>query len=253
MPTRNWKHVLITGASAGIGEEYARQLAQRCGRLTLVARREDRLHALAGDLREHCEVEVLAADLGNPVGLAAVVELTRQRDPVDLLVNNAGFSTLGPFAASDLDAELEMVRLHLDASMALCRAVLPGMRDSGAGAIINVASVAAFLPLPGVATYAATKAFLASFSQALQRELADASVSVQCLCPGYTRTEIHSRDSFSGFDSSRVPEEMWMEAGEVVAESLAALERGDTLVVPGAQNRALVREALAALQAELAD
>ena len=101
MPTRNWKHVLITGASAGIGEEYARQLAQRCGRLTLVARREDRLQALAGDLREHCEVEVLTADLGNPVGLAAVVELTRQRDPVDLLVNNAGFSTLGPFAASD--------------------------------------------------------------------------------------------------------------------------------------------------------
>jgi len=180
-------------------------------------------------------------------GVAAVVEHIRQRGPVDLLVNNAGFSTLGLFHKSDLDSELAMVRLHQDATLALTRAVLPAMVEAGHGAVINVSSLAACATLPGVATYAGTKAFLANFSLALQAEVAASGVRVQCLCPGYTRTEIHSRESFAGFDASRIPDALWMESDEVVAASLDALATEQVLVVPGEQNRKLAREALESL------
>jgi short-subunit dehydrogenase len=219
--------------------------------MTLVARRRDRMEALAAALPATTAVDIVEADLLDMTGVAAVVEHIRQRGPVDLLVNNAGFSTLGPFAGSDIDAELAMCRLHGEASLVLARSVLPAMLAAGRGAIINVASLAAFLALPGVATYAATKAFLASFSRSLQAEVADSGIRVQCLCPGYTRTEIHSRESFAGFDVSRVPESMWMDAETVVRESLAALDRDVHLVIPGAENRALVHRAVQALADEL--
>lgn len=128
--------------------------------------------------------------------------------------------------------------------MALTRAALPAMLEAGAGTLINVASVGAFVPLPGVATYAATKAFLLSFSRSLDAEVSERGIEVQCLCPGYTRTEIHSRDSFAGFDVNRIPDTLWMESDDVVAESLAALGRGEPVVITGARNRALVRESL---------
>jgi short-subunit dehydrogenase len=242
-----WQRALITGASSGIGEAFARRLASHCDAMTLVARRRERLRALADELGGACTVEILPVDLLAGEGVAAVVEHIRQRTPVDLLINNAGFSTLGPFGSSTPDDELGMCRLHQEVPLLLTRAALPAMLERGEGAVINVASIAAFLTLPGVATYAATKAFLASFSRSLRRELADSGVRVQCLCPGYTRTEIHSRESFAGFDVSRVPEAMWMEAGDVVRESLQALERDEHLVIPGDANRQLVQRALGAL------
>jgi len=246
---REFQRGLVTGASAGLGAEYLRQLAPRCGALTAVARRGDRLRDLAAELAGICEVEILEADLGSLEGQARAVEHLRQRGPFDLLVNNAGYSTLGPFAESDLDAELGMLHLHQEATMALTRAVLPGMLEAGAGTIINVASVGAFVVLPGVATYAATKAFLLSYSRSLQAEVGSRGVRVQCLCPGYTRTEIHSRDTFQGFDVSRIPDKLWMESDEVVRESLDALSRDETVVVTGENNRALVCQSLR----ELAD
>ncbi len=243
---------LITGASSGIGEAYARRLAPACDSLVLVARRIERLQALAAELAPQCRVEVIAADLAGVEGQARVVEAIRQGPALDLLVNNAGFSTLNTFATSRLDDELAMLRLHGDATLALTRAALPAMLEKDRGAVVNVSSVAAVLGLPTVATYAATKAFLLSFSRTLQAELAETGVRVQCLCPGYTRTEIHSRESFAGFDVSRVPQELWMESAEVVEESLAALDAGEAwLVAPGEHNRAFMRDSLRALAAIL--
>ena len=139
-----------------------------------------------------------------------------------------------------------MVHLHQNATLALTRAALPAMVERGRGAVINVASIGGLLAMPGVATYGATKSFLVSFSRSLRAELAASGVRVQCLCPGYTRTEIHSRDTFQDFDVSTVPDAFWMEAGDVVSVSLAALEGDGSawLVVPGEGNRRLVTRAL---------
>lgn len=246
----DWHRALVTGASSGIGEAYVRALASRCTQILVVARREERLRALAADLADRCSIEVLPADLAGSEGQARVVEAIRQGPALDLLINNAGFSTLGPFADSVLDDELRMLRLHQEATLALTRAAVPAMQAQGRGAIINVASIGGFLKLPGVATYAASKAFLVSFSRSLQAELADSGLRVQCLCPGYTRTEIHSSETFRGFDVERVPEALWMDSDEVVRASLAALEcEGENapqqwLLVPGAHNRSVVQRSL---------
>ena len=248
-----FEQVLITGASAGIGAAFARALAPAARRTLLVARRAQRLQALAEELRGPGEVLVLPADLGATEGQTRVVEAIRQGPALDLLVNNAGFSTRGPFAASDLDTELAMLRLHQDAALALTRAALPAMRAARRGALINVASIGGFACMPSVASYAASKAFLISFSRSLHAELTDTGVRVQCLCPGYTRTEIHSRDTFAGFDVERVPAHLWMQAEAVVAESLAALAQDAPpwLLVPGERNRQFVSGALQDLAAAL--
>ncbi|GAB5414691.1 MAG: SDR family oxidoreductase [Congregibacter sp.] len=251
------KTALITGASAGIGESYVRKLAAGCERIRVVARRAERLEKLAKELASQCEIVPIIADLSTTEGQAAVVESIRQQPAPDVLINNAGFSTLGHFASSELDKEFEMLRLHQEATLALTRAALPAMLERGSGAIINVSSIGGFADMPGVATYGASKAFLVSFSRSLRSELVDSGVHVQCLCPGYTRTEIHSRESFVGFDVSRVPDEMWMEADAVVDESLNAL--GDCLskqgkrwlVITGEQNRQLVQKALKQLADEV--
>lgn len=254
--------VLVTGASAGIGEAYVRQLAPYCESMVMVARREDRLHALREALAGECNIECVVADLATLEGQSRVVECIRQGSPLELLVNNAGFSTLGPFADCTLDDELEMLRLHQEATLALSRAALPAMRKQGKGAIINVSSIGGLLEMPGVAVYGASKSFLVSFTRSLRAELGEEGVRVQCLCPGYTRTEIHSRDRFSGFDVNRVPAEMWMEADAVVKESLEALfaqgqgstgaKTGDHwLVIPGRKNRQLVAHALQGLLDEV--
>lgn len=242
---------LVTGASAGLGEDFVRQLAARCDSIVVVARRRDRLTALAEDLKAECEVVVVEADLAEAEGQARVVEAMRQGPALSILVNNAGFSTLGPFAESALDEELRMLRVHQDATLALTRAALPGMQEHGRGAIINVASIGAFLSMPGVAVYGASKAFLLSFSRSLSSEVAASGVKVQCLCPGYTRTEIHSRESFRGFDSSRVRDELWMDSATVVAQSLAALDDPGApwLLVNGEHNQRLVKASMEQLAA----
>ena len=235
---------LVTGASAGLGAEFCRQLAHRCDVIIAVARRGERLADLVGELAGCVEMHLLEADLSTIEGVASTMEMIRQKGPVDYLVNNAGFSTFGHFADLPIDSQRGMVSLHIDTSITLCRAAIPFMRELGGGCIINVSSMGAFLPGKGLAVYGATKAFLNYYSQALQVELEGAGIEVQALCPGYIRTEFHDPMSAAGFNSSRIPDEMWMNADEVVTASLAALGSGQVLVVPGEANQALARMGL---------
>ncbi len=232
---------LITGASSGIGAVFARRLAERGYDLILVARRVERLAALAEELRTKHGVaaEALTADLATDEGVARVEARIVDCDTLDLLVNNAGFGTMGRFADLPLKGQLDMVHVHVIATMRLTRAALPRMISRGAGGIVNVSSVSAWWPTAGTATYAATKAFLNAFSEALHTELAGTGVTVQALCPGFTRTEFHDAPSFSSFDRAQIPDFLWMSADAVVRASLEALARGSVIVVPGLTNRLL--------------
>ena len=235
---------LVTGASAGIGAEFCRQLAARCDVIIAVARRRERLDALAAELAGVVEVRPLQADLGSIEGVARVMEALRQQGPVRYLVNNAGFGALGSFDTLSIESQRSMVNLHIDATITLCRAAIPFMRELGGGAIINVSSLGSFVAARGMAVYGASKAFLNYYSESLQAELADAGIAVQALCPGFTRTEFHDVMTAEGFDRDRIPAQLWMSAQDVVAASLAALGSGAVVVVPGAQNAELARAGL---------
>jgi short-subunit dehydrogenase len=228
---------LVTGASAGIGAAFARVLAARAYDLVLVARRRDRLEALAKELagRHGSAAEVAAADLTEEGELAALAAAVAA-DPPDLLVNNAGFGSVGRFAELDVGRELEQIRLNVEALVRLTRAALPGMLARGRGGIVNVSSLAGEVPGPFTATYAATKAFVTSWSGSLHEELRGTGVVVQALLPGFTRTEFQE---VAGVDPARVPFFAWMRPERVVLASLAALARGDAVCVPGAGNRLL--------------
>ncbi len=234
---------MVTGVSAGLGTEFCRRLATHCDVIIGVARRGDRLEELAGRL-DDVEFHGVCADLGSVEGVARAMEILRQQGPVDYLVNNAGFSTFGQFADLPVDGQRDMVDLHVDATITLCRAAIPFMRERGEGHIINVSSLGAFLPGKGLAVYGATKAFLVYFSQALQAELAGSGIEIQALCPGYIHTEFHDEMQALGFDKQRIPEAMWMTAAEVVGASLDALGSGQVVVVPGEGNRTLAAAGL---------
>ncbi len=230
---------LITGGSSGIGAAFARKLAAAGYDLVLVARREDRLAALADELTQahRVRVEPLPADLTLEADVERVAGRIADLPTLDLLINNAGFGAEGRFALADLDPQLAMIRLHVLASVRLTRAALPGMLARGRGGIINVASLAGFMALPGAATYCATKGYLITFSRALQDELRGTGVRVQALCPGFTRTEFHGRQASSA--ASRVPGFLWMSADAVAEASLRALARGRTICIPAWGNRLL--------------
>ena len=234
---------LVTGPTAGIGRVYAERLARRGHDLLLVARDAARLDALARELTAAHGVSATArpCDLADPAAVEALAaELTAGADGrarVDLLVNNAGFGTLGTVASADPAGQARMVRLHCETPLRLAQAVLPGMLARGAGAIVNVASIAGFVTGPGNATYSGTKAFLVLWSQGLASEVGRRGVRVQALCPGFTRTEFHDR---MGLGWERIPRPLWMTADAVVDASLAALDRGGpVVVVPGLGYRAL--------------
>lgn len=238
---------LITGASAGLGAEYARALAKDCEEIVLVARREDRLQTLAKELQaQGVEVHCYAEDLSETIGIAQIMEIIRQKGPFTYLVNNAGFSTLGPFAEQDPASQETMVNLHINAVMQLSLAALGGMKSIGRGYIINVSSLTALLPYANVAVYSGTKAFLNGFSQALQQEVAAYGIKVQALCPGYMHTEFHTIGDFSDFDKSQVPEALWMQPEEVVADSLAALKGDKVVVISGEINKDMAQKGLQA-------
>lgn len=234
---------LVTGASAGLGAEFCRQLAPRCDALIAVARRGERLRSLAGELAGTVEVHCLEADLGTVEGVARTLESIRQKGPVHYLVNNAGFGTTGEFGEASIDSQRAMVNLHIDASISLCRAAIPFMQERGRGAIINVSSLGSLVVSKGIAVYGATKAFLNYYSEALHAELADSGIEVQALCPGYTRTGFHDALG-EKFDRERIPGELWMTAEAVVADSLAALGSGRVLLVPGEINLEIARSGL---------
>lgn len=231
------KLALVTGASAGIGEAFAERLAADGYDLLLVARAQDRLDAIAERLEQKHGVSarVLAADLTDHEQRAEVESALREATP-DLLVNNAGFGTVGRFAESDAAAEEREVMLNVVALSQLTRAVLPGMIARRSGSVINVSSMAAFQAAPYNATYAATKAFVNSFTESLAEELADTGIVVQALCPGFTRTEFQER---AGINVTGIPDMAWMSAADVVDASLAGLARGELVCIPGFSNRAL--------------
>lgn len=232
---------LVTGASAGIGEGFARKLAQRGYDLVLVARRRDRLDALAGALsKEHgASVEVIEADLGQDAGVALVEQRLRAGD-IDLLVNNAGFGTMGEFSQLPLDRELEELDLNVRALMRLTHVTLGPMIERGRGGIINVASTAAFQPIPYNATYAATKAFVLHFTEAVHEETKAYGVTVTCLCPGPVKTEFQE---VAGVDPGSVPSFAWMSVESVVDAALSALRGGRAIVIPGALNTMMASSA----------
>lgn len=232
---------LVTGASAGIGREYCRQLAVRGADLILVARDGERLRTLAAELAaEHgVAVEVLVADLATDAGVEAVAARIASAPDLTLLVNNAGFGTTGVLARADPAQQEQMIRLHVLAPMRLTRAALPGLLALGRGAVVNVSSVAGFIFGPGSVNYCATKAYLNTFSEGLAVELAGTGVQAQALCPGFTRSEFHQR---MGSDDGRTrPASMWLTAEAVVRASLAQLDRrGAVLCIPGFRYRLIV-------------
>lgn len=231
----NVRTALITGASAGIGAEFARQLGASGTRLILVARRMERLEAIAAELRERygAVVDVLQADLSKNRDIEKVEAAVSATEDLDLLVNNAGFGSGGGFSRGDVAPSVDMVQVHVVAAVRLARAALGGMVSRRRGYIINVASVAAFTPFSGV-MYGSTKAFLVQFSQNLQYELAGTGIRIQALCPGMTHTEFHAA---MGVDRSSLPGFIWMSARDVVRVSLKALRRRKVIRVPGVLNR----------------
>lgn len=224
---------LITGASAGLGAEFARQLSAKGYRLVLVARRKERLDALVAELGHARAVE---QDLSLPgAATALVADVAAHDETVVLLVNNAGFGLGGRFAASDGPRQREMIDLNCGALVDLAHAVLLGMLTRKGGAILNIASTAAFQPGPGMAVYFATKAFVLSFSEALHEEVRGAGVTVSALCPGPTATEF---GEVAGFGAGGQFERLAVSAGSVVAAGLAGLDAGRAVVVPGLLNKA---------------
>ena len=232
---------LVTGASSGIGEVFARKLAAKGYDLALVARRDHRLRELADELgrnfRANCTV--LAADLTRDPDLLTVEAFITGAANLELLVNNAGFGTLGRFYEAPIESQDAMHRLHVLATMRLSHAALRNMTARNRGAIINVASVAAFVPRPGSISYYATKRWIASLTEGVHLELkaAGSRVRVQALCPGFTYSEFHD---VLGVDRKFISGAWWMSAEDVVEASLKGLEKGQLFVIPGWRYKLLV-------------
>ena len=228
----------MTGASSGIGEVLARRLAAEGTDLVLVARDRKRLEALAKDLTERHGVvaEVLRADLSKKAQTATVVErLQATEAPIDLLVNNAGFGTYGSFADLDPDEEEREVQVNCQALVRLCHAAVPVMLARRKGTIVNVSSLASRAATPNNAVYAATKAFVSHFSDALHEELRGSGVTVTVVEPGFTRTEFQERAGLT--ENAGMPDFLWQTAEAVADATLAGARSGKAVVVPGTHNR----------------
>ena len=232
----------ITGASAGIGATFARTLAARGHDLILIARRADRLQALASELaqRHGAKCEIVAADLNAAADLERVAQHLGALPDLAILINNAGYGVPGQFAKSEYAGQEGMHLLHVMATLRLTHAVLAGMVARGAGAIINVASVAGFLTSPGAVSYGATKSWIIAFSEGIWMELrgAGSAVRVQALCPGFTYSEFHD---LTGDNREKLaPKSWWCTAERVVEDSLEGLDRDQPIVIPTLRYRLLV-------------
>jgi uncharacterized protein len=231
---------LVTGASSGIGAEIASQLASRGYSLVLVARREERLRSLATELAsDHgVQAEVIACDLGDPAERDRLEEELRSRGrAVEILVNNAGFGHQADFARSPRERMVEMVRLNVEAVVDLTSRFLGPMVERGRGSVINIASLAAFQPLPGSSVYGASKAFVLSFSEAVRTELRGSGVTVTAVCPGPVRTEFMAVAEFPGVED-RTPGIVWTSAEDIARQAVEGAEHDKRVVVPGLLSRA---------------
>ena len=242
LPSSNrWKKVLITGASSGIGEAFARQLAAEGSDLILVARGVEKLNEIAQELEQThgVQVQVCEADLSAPVARAAIERLLADPElPIDLLINNAGFGTNGDFSELPIAREEQEVQVNVVAVLRLTSAALPAMLQRDSGAILNVGSIAGLYPAPGSATYCATKAFLCSFGDSLFEELRGTGVSMTTALPGFTSTEFQKRSNWE--DQRSVPKAAWLTAAKVAADSLDGVSARKARVVPALGYRALV-------------
>ena len=231
--------VLITGASAGIGAELAREFARNGHQLTLVARRRAKLAGIAAELeREHyVDVKTIVQDLAKPTGPAAVVKAALAGGPIGILVNNAGVIDVGPFAASHTDTLVNLVNLNVRALTELTSLLLPGMVERGFGRILNVASLAAFQPVPSMAAYAASKAYVLALTEALSEELKGSGVTVTALCPGITDTDMASEIQAGSATAAKLPKQLVSDPADVAAEGYKALMAGRVVLVPGLPNQ----------------
>lgn len=236
------RRALVTGASAGIGAEFARQLAARGCDLVLTARREDRLQALASGLRatHGIDVQVAADDLADRAApMRIVAAATHDGRAIDILVNNAGYGVPGRYDRVDWDTHARFMQVLVTAPLELCHRLLPAMRERGYGRILNVASLAGLVPAtPGNTLYAPAKAFLVRVSQALALENRAHGIHVCALCPGFTHSEFHDVSQARGL-VSKLPGWMWSDADDVVRTGIDAVEHGRVLCVPGRINRAV--------------
>src|SRR5579864_6426542 len=228
---------LITGASSGIGREFARQLAKRARTLVLVARREERLNELYDELRNRntqLNVHARVVDLRNKSQIDELLHwLERNKIEIDLLVNNAGLGDYGSIATSDPDRDDQIIQVNITALTLLTRRLLPQMIAQSHGTILNVSSSAGLLPIPGMAVYAASKAYVNSFSEALRAELHGTGVSVTALCPGPVHTEFGDAAARAGDQPISGPEFTYVSVQNVVRDALAASEGDKPLVIPG--------------------
>lgn len=228
---------LITGSTSGIGAAFARRLAADGHSLVLVARDAERLHAQATELHDtHAiEAQVLAADLSTDDGIEAVARrLADPANPVDVLVNNAGFGNKGRYLQVPIADELRMLKVHCEAVLRLTSAAVEPMRERRRGAVVNVASVGAFVPR---GTYGASKAWVVQFTEGAAKDLAGSGVRLMALCPGFVRTEFHER---AGMATDNIPGWMWLDADRLVTAALADLARGRTLSVPDVRYKTLL-------------
>jgi uncharacterized protein len=236
-PPTKGSAVVVTGASSGIGEEFAREFARRGYQLVLIARRADRLRAIAETLSGG--THVLPVDLSSPADRATLPDQVAALGLVpDILVNNAGMSNLGPVATSDPEAELRLIEVDVSAVVDLCSRFVPGMVDRGRGAVLNVASVGAFGPVPGQATYGAAKAFVLSYTDAMRQELQGTGVTAATLCPGPVRTGFGEGMGIPDEEAEKsLPKFLWKDAAAVAKAGVDGLASGKRVIVPGAPNR----------------
>jgi uncharacterized protein len=228
---------LITGSTSGIGAAFARRLAADGHNVVLVARDIQRLRDQATELHDKhgVEAQVLSADLAADKGIEAVADrLGDRRNPVDLLINNAGFGNKGRYLEVPMADELRMLKVHCEAVLRLTGAACEAMRERGRGGVVNVASVAAFVPR---GTYGAAKAWVVQFTQGAAHDMEGSGVRLMVLCPGFVRTEFHER---AGMGTDNIPDWMWLDADKVVAAALADLARGKSLSIPDARYKTLI-------------